>query len=93
MLKLRLRRTGAKKRPSYRIVVAEHSSPRDGRFIEIVGHYNPLTEPATVKVDEERARHWLSVGAQPTETVAGLLKRAGVIASEPAAEAAATDAS
>ncbi len=93
MLKLRLRRTGAKKRPSYRIVVAEHSSPRDGRFVEIIGHYDPLTEPATVKVDEERARHWLSVGAQPTETVAGLLKRAGVIASEPKAEAAAADAS
>ncbi|MDQ3444158.1 MAG: 30S ribosomal protein S16 [Chloroflexota bacterium] len=93
MLKLRLRRTGAKKRPSYRIVVAEHSSPRDGRFIEIIGHYNPLTEPSTVKVDEERARHWLSVGAQPTETVAGLLKRAGVIASEPKADAVAADAS
>ncbi len=93
MLKLRLRRTGAKKRPSYRIVVAEHSSPRDGRFVEIIGHYDPLTEPATVKVDEERARHWLSVGAQPTETVAGLLKRAGVIASEPKADAAAADAS
>lgn len=93
VLKLRLRRTGAKKRPSYRIVVAEHSSPRDGRFVEIIGHYNPLTEPATVKVDEERARHWLSVGAQPTETVAGLLKRAGVIASEPKAEAAVADAS
>ncbi len=93
MLKLRLRRTGAKKRPSYRIVVAEHSSPRDGRFVEIIGHYDPLTEPATVKVDEERARHWLSMGAQPTETVAGLLKRAGVIASEPKADAAAADAS
>lgn len=92
MLKLRLRRTGAKKRPSYRIVVAEHSSPRDGRFIEIIGHYDPLTEPATVKVDEERARHWLSVGAQPTETVAGLLKRSGVIATEPVADAAGADA-
>ncbi len=93
MLKLRLRRTGAKKRPSYRIVVAEHSSPRDGRFVEIIGHYNPLTEPATVKVDEERARHWLSVGAQPTDTVAGLLKRAGVIGSEPKADAAIADPS
>ena len=91
MIKLRLRRTGAKKRPSYRIVAAEHSSPRDGRFIEILGHYNPLTEPATVKVNEERARYWLSVGAQPTETVAGLLKRAGVIASD-AAETPASDA-
>ncbi len=91
MIKLRLRRTGAKKRPSYRIVAAEHSAPRDGRFIEIIGHYDPLTEPATVKVNEERARHWLSVGAQPSETVAGLLKRAGVIETDtsaaPAAEA------
>ena len=87
MIKLRLRRTGAKKRPNYRIVAAEHSSPRDGRFIEIIGHYNPLTEPATVKVNEERARYWLSVGAQPSETVAGILKRAGVIATEPPAEA------
>lgn len=92
MIKLRLRRTGAKKRPSYRIVAAEHSSPRDGRFIEILGHYDPLTEPATVKVNEERARHWLSVGAQPTETVAGLLKRAGVITAEPAAETPAAEA-
>jgi small subunit ribosomal protein S16 len=92
VIKLRLRRTGAKKRPSYRIVAAEHSSPRDGRFIEILGHYDPLTEPATVKVNEERARHWLSVGAQPTETVAGLLKRAGVITAEPAAETPAVEA-
>lgn len=90
MIKLRLRRTGAKKRPSYRIVAAEHSSPRDGRFIEILGHYDPLTEPATVKVNAERAQYWLSVGAQPTETVEGLLKRAGVIATP---EAAASDAS
>ena len=93
MIKLRLRRTGAKKRPSYRIVAAEHSSPRDGRFIEILGHYDPLTEPATVVVNEERAKYWLSVGAQPTDTVAGLLKRAGVIATEPKAEAVAADAS
>lgn len=88
MIKLRLRRTGAKKRPSYRIVAAEHSSPRDGRFIEIIGHYDPLTEPATVKVNEERARHWLSVGAQPSDTVRGLLKRAGVIESDAPAVAA-----
>lgn len=79
MIKLRLRRMGAKKRPFYRIVAAEHSSPRDGRFIEILGHYDPLTEPATVKVEAERIKYWLSVGAQPSETVAGLLKRAGVI--------------
>lgn len=91
MIKLRLRRTGAKKRPSYRIVAAEHSSPRDGRFIEILGHYDPLTEPATVKVNAERARYWLSVGAQPSETVAGLLKRAGVTGETP--ETAAADAS
>jgi small subunit ribosomal protein S16 len=92
VIKLRLRRTGAKKRPSYRIVAAEHSSPRDGRFIEIIGTYDPLTEPATVKINEERARHWLSVGAQPTETVAGLLKRAGVTRTAPVADVA-TDAS
>jgi small subunit ribosomal protein S16 len=77
---------GKKKRPSYRIVAAEHSSPRDGRFIETLGHYDPLTEPATVKIDADRARHWLSVGAQPTETVAGLLKRAGVTGGEAVAE-------
>lgn len=91
MIKLRLRRMGAKKRPFYRIVAAEHSSPRDGRFIEILGHYDPLTEPATIKVNEERARYWLSVGAKPSETVEGLLKRAGVIgatAEEPATPAA-----
>ena len=86
MLKMRLRRTGAKKRPSYRIVVAEHTAPRDGRFIEILGHYDPLTEPATVKVNEERAQYWLSVGAQPSDTVAGLLTRAGVIAARPSAQ-------
>jgi small subunit ribosomal protein S16 len=87
VIKLRLRRMGAKKRPFYRIVAAEHSSPRDGRFIEILGHYDPLTEPATVKVDEERVRHWLSVGAKPSETVEGLLKRAGVIAAPASAPA------
>jgi small subunit ribosomal protein S16 len=79
VIKLRLRRMGAKKRPFYRIVAAEHSSPRDGRFIEIVGHYDPLTTPATVVIKDDRVRHWISVGAQPTETVAGLLKRQGVI--------------
>ncbi len=93
MLKLRLRRTGAKKRPSYRIVVAEHTAPRDGKFIEILGHYDPLTEPATVKVNEDRARYWLGVGAQPSETVAGLLTRAGVIAAKSVAEPAAAPVS
>lgn len=83
MVKLRLRRLGAKKRPSYRIVATESSSPRDGRFIESIGHYDPLTEPSTLKVNEERARYWLSVGAQPSETVRNLLRRAGVIADDP----------
>lgn len=78
MVKLRLRRMGAKKRPSYRIVAADSRSPRDGAFIESVGFYDPITEPATIKVDLDRARHWLSVGAQPTETVNSLLKKAGV---------------
>ncbi len=87
MIKLRLRRMGAKKRPFYRIVATEHSSPRDGRFIEIIGHYNPLTDPPTIKVDADRAKHWLSVGAQPSETVAGLLKRAGVTGDAANAEA------
>jgi small subunit ribosomal protein S16 len=94
VIKLRLRRMGAKKRPSYRIVVADSRSPRDGRFIETVGFYDPLTEPATVRINEERARHWLGVGAQPTDTVRGLLTRQGLIGApktptdaEPAASA------
>ncbi len=78
MVKLRLRRMGAKKRPSYRIVAADSRSPRDGDFIEVVGFYDPLTEPSTIRVDLERARHWLAVGAQPTETVRSILNRAGV---------------
>ena len=80
MIRLRLRRMGAKKRPSYRIVAADQKSPRDGRFIESIGYYDPLTEPATIKINEERARHWLSVGAQPSDTVAHLLRRAGITA-------------
>lgn len=83
MLKLRLRRMGAKKRPSYRIVVAESSAPRDGKFIEVIGHYDPLTDPATIKLNEERARHWLSVGAQPTETVRNILRRAELVGDDP----------
>lgn len=71
---------GAKKRPSYRIVAADSRSPRDGAFIESVGYYDPITDPATVKIDMDRARHWLSVGAQPTETVQSLFKKAGVYA-------------
>jgi len=83
VLKIRLRRMGAKKRPSYRIVVAESTAPRDGRFIEIVGLYDPLTEPATVRLNEERAKHWLSVGAQPTDTVRDILRKANLVADDP----------
>lgn len=78
MVKLRLRRMGAKKRPSYRIVAADSRSPRDGAFIETFGFYDPITQPATVRIDLDRARHWLSVGAQPTETVQSLFRKAGV---------------
>lgn len=74
MVKIRLRRVGATKKPQYRIVAADSRSPRDGRFIEILGHYNPLTEPATVVVKGERVQHWLSHGAQPTDVVARLLR-------------------
>lgn len=83
MIKLRLRRMGAKKRPSYRIVAADSKSPRDGRIIESLGYYDPLTEPATVKVNEDRVRHWLSVGAQPSDTVRNLLRRQGLVADDP----------
>ncbi|MEZ4499068.1 MAG: 30S ribosomal protein S16 [Thermomicrobiales bacterium] len=79
MVKLRLKRVGAKQRPSYRIIAAESSSPRDGRFIEQVGFYDPQTEPATVTLNEERVRHWLSVGAQPSDTVRSLLRQNGII--------------
>ena len=79
MVKIRLRRTGAKKQPSYRVVVADSRSPRDGRFVEIVGHYNPRTEPETFQVHEDRVLHWLSVGAQPTDAVQRLLKNAGTL--------------
>ena len=79
MVKIRLRRTGAKKKPTYRLVVADSRSPRDGRFIEIIGHYNPRTEPTTLEVHEDRALHWLSVGAQPTDIVQKLLKNRGTL--------------
>ncbi len=78
MIKLRLRRMGAKKKPSYRIVVADARAKRDGRFIEIVGIYNPLTEPTTIRIDADRARYWLGQGAQPTDRVAKLLRIQGV---------------
>jgi len=79
MVKIRLRRMGAKKAPFYRIVVADSRYPRDGRFIEELGTYNPLKEPAEIKVDAERATKWIGDGAQPTETVRSLLKKAGVL--------------
>ena len=79
MVKIRLRRMGAKKSPYYRIVVADSRSPRDGRFIEEIGTYNPLTEPAVITVDAEKAQTWIKNGAQPTDTVRGLLKKAGVL--------------
>ena len=76
MVKIRLRRVGAKKAPIYRVVVADSHFARDGRFIEEIGTYDPLTEPATIKIDMERAKYWISNGAQPTDTVRGLLKKA-----------------
>ena len=79
MVKIRLARFGAKKRPFYRIVVADIRSPRDGRFIEKVGTYNPNLDPAEIKVDKEKVQKWLEKGAQPTETVKSLLKRAGAL--------------
>ena len=79
MLKIRLRRMGAKKQPFYRIVVADSRAPRDGAFVEELGYYNPGTEPAELKVDADRAKTWMKNGAQPTDTVRGLLKKAGAI--------------
>jgi len=76
MVRIRLRRTGSKKNASYRIVVADERSPRDGRFIEELGYYNPLSDPIELKVDVERANDWIKKGAQPTETVRSLLKKA-----------------
>ena len=79
MVKIRLRRMGAKKAPYYRIVVADSRSPRDGRCIEEIGTYNPMTEPATITVDAEKAQQWIKNGAQPTDTVKALLKKANVL--------------
>ncbi len=79
MVKIRLRRMGAKKAPYYRIVVADSRFPRDGRCIEEIGTYDPLTNPATIHVDAEKAQQWIKNGAQPTDTVRGLLKKANVL--------------
>ena len=81
MVKIRLMRVGMKGAPSYRVVVADARSPRDGRIIENIGWYNPLTEPSTITIDSERAQHWLNVGAQPTDSVRSLLRRAGIVPS------------
>ena len=79
MVKIRLRRMGAKKAPYYRIIVADSRSPRDARCIEEIGTYDPLTEPATITVDAEKAQQWIKNGAQPTDTVKALLKKANVL--------------
>ena len=78
-VKIRLRRMGAKKAPFYRVIVADERSPRDGRFIEEIGYYNPLTNPAEIKIDGEKAKKWIANGAQPTETVKSLLKKSGIV--------------
>ena len=79
MVKIRLRRVGAKKKPSYRVVVADSRAPRDGAFISIIGHFDPLTDPETVVIDEEKALNWLRQGAQPTATTARLLTKLGIM--------------
>jgi small subunit ribosomal protein S16 len=78
-VKIRLRRMGAKKAPFYRVVVADSRSPRDGKFIEEIGYYNPTVEPKEVKIDAEKAKEWMSTGAQPSDTVKRLFKNAGII--------------
>jgi small subunit ribosomal protein S16 len=79
MVRIRLRRVGRKHKPSYRIVVVDRRSPRDGAFIEVIGHYDPLTDPATVDINEEKALKWLKCGAQPTDTVRSLLCKSGIM--------------
>jgi small subunit ribosomal protein S16 len=79
MVKIRLHRMGRRNRPIYRVVVADSRSPRDGKFVDIIGHYNPLTDPATISIDEEKALKWLRYGAQPTDTVRSLLGKLGIM--------------
>ena len=79
MVKMRLRRMGAKKAPFYRIVVADGRFPRDGRFIEEIGYYNPMTNPVDIKIDADKAKDWLKKRAQPTDTVKSLLKKSGIV--------------
>lgn len=91
VLRMRLRRTGAKKQPKYRVVIAEARTPRDGAFIETIGFYDPLTEPTTIKIDRDKALGWLSKGAQPSDTVVRLLKRAGIAPADDTAKDGAPD--
>ena len=79
MVKIRLKRMGMKKKPFYRLVVTDSRTPRDGRFIEEIGYYNPVSQPADLKINVERAKYWIGTGAQPTETVRSLLKKGGVL--------------
>lgn len=79
MVKIRLKRMGAHKKPFYRVVVADSRAPRDGKFIEEIGYYNPLTDPADIRIDDEKAKKWLGNGAQPTETVRSLFKKTGIL--------------
>lgn len=79
MVKIRLRRMGAHKAPFYRVIVADARAPRDGRFIEEIGYYDPMTDPKTIQIDAEKANKWLANGAQPTETVKALFKKSGII--------------
>ena len=79
MVKIRLRRMGKRNKPFYRVVVADSRSPRDGKFIDIIGHYDPLTDPATISIDGEKALEWLRYGAQPTDTVRSLFNKLGII--------------
>ncbi|MSQ41625.1 MAG: 30S ribosomal protein S16 [Dehalococcoidia bacterium] len=92
MLRIRLRRTGKKKQPTYRVVVADQRSPRDGAFVEVVGQYNPRTEPSTLVLQEERVKYWLEHGAQPSETVHRLLHGRGLIGEPPKRPAVAAKA-
>ena len=91
MLRMRLRRTGARKQPRYRVVVAEARTPRDGAFVDILGFYDPLTEPATVRIDQDRARDWIQKGAQPSDAVERILRRAGIELRQPAVTAVPED--
>jgi small subunit ribosomal protein S16 len=83
MLRMRLRRTGAKKQPSYRVVIAEARTPRDGAFVDSIGFYDPLTEPATIRIDRDKALDWIRKGAQPSDTVVRLLRRSGIVEGGP----------